>query len=295
MKTVQLIGDHAFEGGFYLQTVPLDGGKVLDFGFPERKEAVWMIAQHFSRFDLTKEGTFTIQEDGARVYQNTGKKITLTKDEANAWVISLETTCLEEYQRARVFGEEWPHLLIEQNMHGEFLDQYDAAHLTMSIKNDYIKSHMGDDYDPALHCFQCSLFFAVQNENPASPGFDDFIWFGIPAYDSRCEYKDLYISEDVGKDDASHKLICCLGGRDWYDTYYDRNPKDGEWATVQVDILPFIRDMVEVAHQKGYLPNTNFSDLKFNSMNLGIEATGTFDGALSIKNMSLLGVIRDNG
>lgn len=292
MNKVQLIGDNLFEGGFSLQTVPLDGEVVLDFGFPTRKTAVWKIAQHFSRFDLTKNATFSVLDNGARVYENEGKRITLTQDEQNAWVISLETFCSAEYDRARKAGEDWPHLLIEQDMHGEYIERYEALYLTMSIKNDYISNCMAADYDPTLHCFQCSLFFAIQNENPSSAGFDDFIWFGIPAYDSRCEYKDLYIAEDGGKDDASHKLIYCLGGREWYDSYYDCNPKDGEWATVKVDILPFIYEAVKSAHQQQYLTHTKLSDLKFNSMNLGIEAPGTFDGGLSIKNLSLEGVLR---
>ena len=291
MKTLQFIGDNTFCQGFYLQAVDRSQGRVLDFGLPNREKYAWKIAQHFSRYDLTETGTFFVREDGARVYENPGKRVTLLREEDETWVISLETICSAEYTHPRVWGEPWPHLLIEQDMTSEYLDRYDSLPFTISLKNEYLRDCMGEEYDPVLHCYQTSLFFVVKNQNPASPGFGDFIWFGVPGYDSRVPYKELYIAEDGGKDDASKKLIYCLGGQDWYATHYDRNPKSGQWATVQADLLPFIREMVDVAHQRGYLKNTFFSDLQFNSMNLGAEVTGTFDGAMSIKNMSLLGVI----
>ena len=200
MQTMELIGDNTLECGFYLQAVDGGQGKLLDFALPNRQKAVWKIAQHFSRFDLTEDAVLTVQPDGARVYENAGKKIALSQDKDGAWVISLETICSQEYLQARAEGEAWPHLLIEQDMSSLYLDQYTALTFTMSVKKEYIRSCMDTGYDSTLHCFQSSLFFVVQNRNEASSDYGDFMWFGVPVFDSRYEYKELYIAEDCGKD-----------------------------------------------------------------------------------------------
>lgn len=290
MKTYQLIGDNAFRQGFYLQ--PVDGGtdgRVLDFELPGRETAVWKIAQHFSRYDLVKTSAFSVQPDGARVYENEGKRIALTGADGTD-TITLDVVGSAEYLHARRPGEAWPHLLIEQDMTSDYIDRYTSLPFTMSIKAEYLRDCTGAEYDPVLHCYQVSLFFVVQNRNPVSPGFGDFVWFGIPYFDSRTNIREMYIAEDCGKDDASGKLIYCLGGQEWYAAHYDRPPEVGQWSTVHMDLLSSVREMVDAAHRKGYLKNTLLSDLQFSSMNLGAEVTGSFDGAISIKNLSLAGM-----
>lgn len=291
MKTLQLINDGTFSQGFYLQPVSNGCGCILDFGLPDRQTYSWKIAQHFSRYDMTRSGTFAANPDGSRVYQNPGKRVTLTQEGSS--VITLEVLGSAEYLHPRRLGEPWPHLLIEQDMTSDYIDRYISLPFSMSLRNDYLRNCMGTENDPDLHCYQVSLFFVMQNRDPLSPGFGDFFWFGIPGYDSRFDVRDCYIAMDSGKDDASGKLIYCLGGAEWYSAHYDTDPKSGRWATVKADLLPFIREALTEAHKRGFMMKTSFKDLQFRSMNLGAEVPGTFDGAVSLKDLSLQGILHE--
>lgn len=287
---VELFKDGNFEKGLIVYSVDRNSQQLFDFGDPARVEGTyWELAQHFSKYDLiTAEPV--LHTDGSVSYENPGKRITLhCENDAN--VLQMEMLASKEYDSPRREGEAWPHLLVEQNLASDTLDSYDRMIFSMTIRKDYIHSFMDEGYDPELHCYQNGMIFIVQNTNPESAGYgEDFLWFGIAGFDSRVDCKEEYCNIDVGKEDASGKLIYQLGGQEFYDTYYTANPMthEGEWCTVTVDILPTLKKALAMAQSVGQMKETSFEDLTLQQMNLGCECPGTFDASISIKNVSLL-------
>ncbi len=51
------------------------------------------------------------------------------------------------------------------------------------------------EFDPGLHTAQFQLFITVQNRNPNSEHYGDFLWFGIPFYDYRKERMPVYAAQ----------------------------------------------------------------------------------------------------
>ena len=287
---VELFKDGSFEKGIKVVAVDRSDRKVFDFGNSARRTGTrWGLAQHFSKYDLITEQPVT-NADGSVSYENPGKRVTM-REENGENILQMEIFCSQEYDAPRKEGEDWPHLLIEQNLGSDPLTSYDQMIFTMTIRKDYINNVMGDDYDEGLHCYQTGMIFIVQNLNTNSAGYgDDFFWFGIPGFDSRMEYKSEYCNVDGGKADASGKLIYQLGGKDFFDTYYTANPmtNEGEWVTVTVDILPSLKTAFNTAQRLGYMGSSKLEDLRMQGINFGCECTGTFDASVSIKNVGLL-------
>lgn len=287
---VELFKDGTFEKGLKIVSVDRTNRKVVDFADSERKSGTrWELTQHFSKYDLITEEPVT-NADGSVSYENPGKRVTM-KEENGENILQMEMFASQEYDAPRQEGEDWPHLLIEQNLGSDTLDTYDQMIFSMTIRKDYIRNVMGNDYNPSLHCYQTGMIFIVQNLNTQSAGYgDDYFWFGIPGFDSREEYKSEYCNVDGGKADASGKLIYQLGGKNFFDTYYTANPmtSDGEWVTVTIDILPSLKKAFNTAQRVGYMGKSSFEDLRLQGVNFGCECTGTFDASVSIKNVSLL-------
>lgn len=286
----ELFKDGNFERGLKVVSInDRSDRKVLDFGDSARKKGVkWNLVQHFSKYDLIT-ATPVKNSNGSVSYSNPGKRITISKENGEN-VLQMEMLASKEFAVPRKSGESWPHLLIEQNLGSEPLDTYDQMIFSMSIRKDYIRNVMGDDYNEGLHCYQTGMVLIVQNMNTQSPGYgNDFFWFTIPCFDSRMEYKSAYCNVDTGKADASGKLIYSPGGKEWYDTYYTANPmtNEGKWCTVTVDILPELQKAFNRAQRLGYLGKSNFEDMRVQGCNFGCECTGTFDASVSIKNVSL--------
>ncbi len=286
----ELFDDGTFERGIKVVSISdKSNQKVFDFGDSERKRgARWSLAQHFSKYDLITEKPVE-NSDGSVSYENSGKRITISKEKGEN-ILQMEIFASKEFNEPRKNGESWPHLLIEQNIGSKTLDSYDKMEFTMTVRKDYIRNEMGDDYDSALHCYQTGMVFIVQNMNTESAGYgQDFFWFTVPAFDSRMEYKSAYCNVDGGKEDASGKLIYQLGGKNFYDKHYTANPmtNEGKWCTVTVDILPEIEKAFNTAQRMGYMGKSQFGDLRLQGVNFGCECTGSLDASISIKNISL--------
>ncbi len=286
---VELFKDGDLEKGIIVISVDRTKMKLFDFGDPARENGTsWVMTQHFSKYDLITEAP-VVDADGSVSYKNPGKRVTI-RQENGVNVLQTEMLASKEYDAPRVEGEAWPHLLIEQNLGSDTLDSYDQMIFSMTIRKDYIRNCMTEGYDPALHCYQTGMIFVAQNTNSQSLGYgEDFFWFGVPGFDSRAEYKDEYCNIDIGKEDASGKLIYQLGGQEFYDTYYTANPmtSEGEWCTVTVDILPALKHAFQLAQGVGQMKESKFEDLTLQGINFGCECTGTFDASISIKHVSL--------
>ena len=86
------------------------------------------------------------------------------------------------------------------------------------------------------------------------------------------------------------KFIFCPGGEE----YTTKPAKDGDWVTIDRDLLPLMRKSLESARSAGYLPDSRWpGDYQLAGMNMGWEVTGPLDVAMQARGLGLAAVIGD--
>ena len=219
-------------------------------------------------------------------YENEGKKVLVGgRDSPNRDLI-LEVRGGAEYgDRVRRSGESWPHLLVEQDaVVLRPLDELDEIRFTLALRLLYCTNRMPPDQcDPGLHAAQFQMFFIVKNISPDSQDRGNYYWFGVPFFDSRHDVPPAYMAKDAGKDDATGKFIYTVEGK-----MVGVTPlRTGQWLTLDVDLLPFVRSGLQEAVKRGYLKDADPHHYAVANMNLGWEIPGTFDAAIQIKDLSI--------
>src|SRR5690606_23292470 len=139
-----------------------------------------------------------------------------------------------EYDAPRQSNQAWPHLLIEQEFPEKpFLKDLEGLVLQFEGRLTGAEMKMDErDFDPGLHTAQFQLFITVQDLNPNSAYYADYLWFGRPLYDYRHRHIQGYAAQDIGKGDGTGKFIYSVATTD----YMEGSFHDGEWVIVEKDI-----------------------------------------------------------
>ncbi len=137
-------------------------------------------------------------------------------------------------------------------------------------------------YNSTYHAAQYLVYFTVQNQNTSSPGFGDYLWFGITFYDDRYDVPIKVIMQDKG---GTERLIYNVGG----EPFITHGLKvGGPGQTFQGDILPAMRDALLRAWDNGFLTGSNvLSDYRIGGMNIGWEVSGLNNVSMRVKDLSL--------
>jgi hypothetical protein len=247
---------------------------------PPRSTAapVWGLCQWSSRFPL--DASFARTSAGALVCSNDAKGVVVRPRRGE---LTLAVNSAVEYgPQARAAADPWVHLLAEQDFAAPAgLGDLRAARLHVEARLLRATNRHRGDYSPDRHAAQFQIFFIVQNRNRASPGFGDYLWFGVPLYDSRHRFPEEFKARDFG---GTGRFIFTPGGR----AFTDRSTHDGRWVTIEKDLLPLLREALETAWARGFLPASRaIGDYALTGMNLGWEVPGTFEVALQIRRLSL--------
>ncbi len=283
----QLLPDADFDHGFavvrpftYIDEPNVDS---LDFYIPG-KQPQWNLVQWNTRYVFKAPGRRKSRH--AISYKNETKRVTLTDKRE----LTLEIRTSKEYLQPRKYGEQWPHLLIEQpftNAHVH-LNEYRQVTMSFDLRLDYCRSAMSKDtYDAGLHAGQTPFYFYVINANPESKGYRDAVWLGIPSYDSREKgtSDERHYQWDIG----TSTYIYTISTREaWGDVDF----LDHKWHSTKVDVLGLLRDAISRQQENGHFQYTRLEDMVIMSMNFGWEMPGTFDGAVSIRRLRLEGVAK---
>lgn len=282
-RGTEVLGDPEFTRGFVLSATNTNvsprWGAAMFSG--TSAAPVWRIAQWGTRFDLQTAETERTAHGLRR--ENEGKRVALHETDAGRSVEFAIYAGNEYAGRLRKQGEDWPHLLLSQDIatHPKLNDMKNFT-VTFDIKiHKPLKKYDGE-FDPRLHTAQYVMFFTLQDRNKKSPGYGDYLWFGIPIYDARYEFPKEYKAVDSGKADATQKFIYVVSGTD----FWDRRVDDGEWRRFEHDVIPHMRKAVREAQSKGYLKNTSPGDIALGSMNTGWEVTGNYDVSSEFRNFS---------
>ena len=286
-KEYEILKDLTIEKGIIIKGTnsanPSAKSIIYPLGEIDNSNPIWTLAEWGSKKTLSNVTPKTTK-DGI-TYSETGKNISFKK-ENNTVEVTMEVIASEEYDAPRKAGESWPHLLMEQKIDEvNKIENADKMDFTLDVKLVQNEMKMKDfEFDPGLHTAQISIYFTVADVNRNSQGYGDYLWFGLPIYDYRYPNGiEEYSAQDLGKDDATNKFIYKPASSE----VFEGNVDNQKWIQINLDILPFINNAIKTARERGYLKNSNISDLALTSSNIGWEVQGTFDCSIKYKNLSL--------
>lgn len=274
----EVIRDNGFRRGVILwETQPGRHVKYGEMGAVGAGVApVWGLSQWSSRFPIQATG-------GGLVFSNDAKAITFKGAESD---LALAANSGVEYgPGSRKAGEPWVHLLVEQEFEKHpFLNSLAAAKFHLEARLLRATNLHRGDFDPGVHAAQFQVFFTVQNRNRQSRGHGDLLWFGIPIYDNRHRHPPEFKSKDFG---GTEKFIFTPAGTN----FTTASAHDGDWVVIDRDLLPLMREGLQMAWDKGFLSGSaNIADYAIGGMNMGWELPGLFDVAMEIRKLSLIAV-----
>ena len=301
---MQIIPDLTFQSGMQLlsQKDHANGHafKVLDlhdFYGGTVNDPVWRLAQWDSGPCLIAN---RVESASTTITDGVGRSFSYYPDE-NRMVFELDTSLYYQGKPA-ISGDYWPHLLIEQDVFSKSMSAEDTAYLScdadriilsMDIRlTEFSETPVDGDW---VRAAQFLMYFYVKGVET-----HDFCWFGVQLFDNRADKTNHYIGYDGGKADASSAMIYSIGSRYVYKnsgrTLYLKNQPDtsGEWVHVEIDLKPYLEDMLEVGLKDGYFKVDSLSKLCINGMNVGWETIATFDHTMEIRNLRLVSYLHDS-
>lgn len=284
----ELIADPHFQGGFaLLKPAP---GKVVPAGELRWDGArpgppVWRLAQWNSRFTLEGVPAEALPS-GAIRFGNEAKFVIVAPPEKPEADLILGVHGSVEYGgTARKKGQPWPHLLVSQRFKNPpAVSDLSVARFRVSARLLESRLHRTPEYTKRLHAAQFLMFLNIQNLNRKSAGYGDFLYLGIPLYDSRYPVPRRFTAPD-----QAGKFIYTPGGA----AYTDKRMADGEWVSIDKDVLPIIRAGLEEAWRRGFLKaSRDLADYRISAMNMGWEVPGILDVSAQVRDLSLRVVVR---
>ncbi|MBE6658287.1 MAG: hypothetical protein E7604_07570 [Ruminococcaceae bacterium] len=296
--TMQIIPDITFKTGMQLISqkdhANGDAFSVLgthDFRGGKADNPRWRLAQWDSGPCLFEN---RIESDVTTITDGIGRSFVYQPDK-NQMTFELDTALYYQGKPA-VQGDWWPHLLIEQasfdyasaSDDAQAYYRCDADRMVVSFDirmKEYANTPIDGDW---VNAAQFLMYFYVKGVET-----NDFCWFGLQLFDNRWEKNDHYIGYDGGKADASGAMIYSIGSKYVYRnsgrTLYKAGKPEvgGAWVHVEIDIRPYLDEMLEHGLADGYFDAQSLSELCIDGMNLGWETIGTFDHTMEMRNLRL--------
>lgn len=279
----QIIADRKFENGFELHHVDklVTNRPIAIFTLKNTAKAYpsWQLAQWCCKSNLAN-GSEKVRQDASYEISDDSKKVIVDTERG---YISLALDASNEYTVPRREGEGWPHILIEQDFPYKpkiFSCKKIMLDIDFCIDRVIDKHKEGERTD--IHTAQFSWIFALADKKPGK-GYDDFVWFGCPIYDARCDIPGFFAAQDGGKPENTGKYIYFIDGKN----YLSEGVRIGKRTRLKIDVTQHMRDALLCAKERHFIPYSELSDIVLNNTNLGWEITGTFDASLTIYSLSV--------
>jgi hypothetical protein len=190
---------------------------------------------------------------------------------------------LEYGGRARQSSSDpWVHLLLQQEIEDPpSLVDLASCHFHIEAKLNRSKFHRTDDYTPSRHAAQFQVFLSVANRNPKSPGYRQYVWFGIPIYDDRSRMPPAYQAFDSADTKMFINTVAA-------DAFTKESVQDSQWVVFEADLLPLVSEALATAGQRGFLAGWREpADFRVAAVFIGWEVPGIFDVEMQVRNLSL--------
>lgn len=294
-NSIELLEDPTFATGFNLLGISpvIDGRtiqKKLDYNgeCEESDRVVWYMGQWWTPYSMVNANYS--YRDGIHVYETPSRTVEVNPSDSGYLHTELNSD-IEYMGEPRVQGQSWTHLLIEQFFSDSVkMSELESLILTLDVSVEQVVDLNGDDYDPNLHAAQFLWYLTLKNVVPEGSTQEevgtggDYLWFGIPIYDSRVDFVAHSAHVDQGAAGTTNKLIYSMSSSN----YFDEVIQMGKTYHVQIDVLPFVKDAFIYAINNNALVNAQFENMEIGYMNFGWELPGSFDVSSTIRNMSIM-------
>ncbi len=288
---VEIIEDANYINGIGLEGSNSSKTEITRVLYPfgqSKNTQIWKLAQWGSRFDL--KDAKRVNGDNGITYSNSGKSIAFKAVDGSTQV-TMKMFGSKEYLAPRKFGENWPHILLEQQFETpQSVSNIETLYFNLDFRLLFSEMKMSQDsFNPEIHTTQFTVYLTIQNKNQSSKAYGDFIWFGLPLYDYRYDEIAEYAAKDLGKEDASNKFIFSTASK----SIYSGSAKNGNWIKISKDIIGIIHHAFITAQQRGFLKESKYEDMYITTTNMGWETPGTFDCAIQYKNLKLTAITKN--
>ena len=291
-EQISLIADSDFQRGFEVLD-PTPGALVVQGNLQWDASGgapIWQLGQWDSQSTIFGV-TPTQHPSGAWEYANADKQV-IAGGGPGATESDLVLTINGQNEYGGTFrsiSDPWPALLVQQSISepGGHLGNQAPSIAEMASLNFQIEARLLFDnqitsggYDSSIHASQYNIFYTVQNLNPASSGYGDFLWFGTALYDDRFDVTGKVVLVDG----FTQKLIYSVG----IEPFTSEKIADGNWMTIHGNLLPHIKAGLQEAWNRGILLDSqDLADYKIGGVNLGWEMPGLNNASLQIRNYSV--------
>ena len=295
----ELITDINFTSGFDLLTTSTNNGRevaaYLSYGGEAKNQDdlphPWQMSQWWTHNDF-QYSTFSKVDEGVFDYRNDSRHVLVN---TNNGEITLELNSMVEYQslygHSRTGKENWSHLLLEQNFRN--------APKVSTLKHIYacldfvINKANNMDENQAIPCAQLLWYFTITDPKNGDTSYESgkwdggtpnqFMWFGLPIYDSRYDFVEAYQHADSGFVGATNTIIYNISNRE----YFNEKLIIGKKYSICIDILPYLKKAYLYGAENGAMDNCEWANLVINYMNFGWELPGSFDTSVTVSKLSV--------
>lgn len=291
---VELIADPQFLAGFLVLPACRDPNGDASCGhapkyllkspyFPHMADVkpVWEIAQWGSQSNLGDGRSF----DDGYGWATADKRLVVYRDGMVEMAVNGDSELNGRYRTSEIH---LPSLLLSQTVAapGMFarqvpsVDRMGELLFNLEIRLTFEDQNRKEGYDPNKHALIFPVNFTIQNLNRSNPGYGEYVWLQISAYDDRFRAPSNRTETQI--DLGTRRLIyfvpsAALGG----------SAKHGEWLVLHGDILPFAKRAIAIAYDNGLLSSGQLSDYTVGALNIGYELTGLNIAIFQFRNFSL--------
>jgi len=274
-----LLKDSKFRKGFMLKGLNSirDGNKsIYDFKTHSDIAPDWFLCQWNSKYNLAEGGVLSKSGES---FEISDRSKSIASDGTGGLTFVLNAN--EEYDSPRLTGQPWPHLLIEQDFEKKHrISDLKKINLNCSFKlvnfTDYLKGSAQHH-----HTAQFVWVVVLGNENPLSKNYGRIIWVVFCLFDSRYEFVPLFTEQDSALPDGD--FIYSFEGQKFIDTPLSAK----ETVNMDFDLYPHIEGILQTAQKCGFMTDTGIDDLVLKNTNMGFEITGTYDAAVTVKDIGI--------
>ena len=155
----------------------------------------------------------------------------------------------------------------------------------LSYRLDYFRNYMDmSKYNFEDHAAQTHHYFTVHDAHS-----DEYFWFGLPYFDNRHRSFPGYLHIDCGKADATGMMIRTVPQK----LLTEQCAMDGNWITVDTDLMPLLREAFATAQTQGVLKGVNFDEMRLTSANFGFEMFAEYNAAFELKDVQVTAILKD--
>ena len=277
-ENVSILNDGNFSNGFNLRGLDssTDSGtcKVINYGTDSTPQ--WSMAQWWSKHNL-KDGEEIIENDRYSL-KDESKSVEVNRKYGT---ITLGLDGSKEFDTYNVIPpSKWPHLLIEQSISGAQVKDAEKIEakldFTLTVNEDLRESNgVGSQA-------QFAWFIYIQDTNPESEGYGNFLWFGLNIFDSTKVYAPKTNQQDMAGGPGNY--IYTLGAAD----IMTERVKVNKNIRFTVDILPHIKEALEKAQSDGFMLGTSVSDCSVTGTNIGWEVFDRWNESITIFDIDIV-------